>query len=128
MINLQISGRSYELNAKLTDYIGKKIGAIDKYLPRQVRRGLQGDVVVALDPSGREGNQCVCEVVINVPNGRLQAKEATLNMYAAVDIVEAKLKAQAHRYKDKHAPQTRRHALWNRLTRRAPAPELESDQ
>ena len=44
----------------------------------------------------------VAEVILHLPGTTLTAKEATLNMYAAIDIVEAKLKNQLKKYKEKH--------------------------
>jgi putative sigma-54 modulation protein len=103
VIKLHISGRNFELSDKIMVYVNDKIGALDKYLPRQ-RREASGTVMLELDGSGREDNQFVCEVILKVPGAVIQSKEATLNMYAAVDIVEAKIKAQILKYKEKHSP------------------------
>ena len=104
MIKLSVGGKNYELNDKIVEYTHKKIGSLEKYLPKQVREGIHGSVTLIMDQSGREHNECVCEVNINVPGAHLQAKEATHNMFAAVDIAEAKIKAQMLKYKDKHSP------------------------
>jgi ribosomal subunit interface protein len=45
------------------------------------------------------GNKYEAEVIINVPNHRLTAKDSTVNMLAAIDIVEAKLLNQLKKYK-----------------------------
>ena len=110
MISLHISGHNFENDAKLDDYIEQKIGGLDKYLPRAAK-GSAGTVILTLDPSGREDNQYVCEVTLQVAGPNLVAKEAAINMYAAVDIVAAKLKAQAQRYKDKHGKKPSRAKL-----------------
>jgi putative sigma-54 modulation protein len=118
MIKLQVSGRNYELSDKITGYVNDKIGALDKYLPRNNRQA-SGSVTLETDVSGREDNQCVCEVVIRVPGSVLQAKEATVNMYAAIDIVEAKIKSQILKYKDKHSPKLNQRQRWlNKMLRR----------
>ncbi len=108
MIELDISGNNYELNEKITEYVQDKIGELEKYLPKKARDGVKGRVTLTTDPSGREDNQCVCEAQIPVKGATLEAKEATLNMYAAVDIVEAKLKAQMLKYKNKHSARQNR--------------------
>ncbi len=46
------------------------------------------------------GNKYEVEVIINVPDKKITAKDSTMNVLAAVDIVEAKLNGQLRRYKD----------------------------
>ena len=104
MIDLKVSGNNYELTDKIIEYAGEKIGRLEKYLPKGARDGVSGNVTLTLDQSGREDNQCICEVIIPVRGTTLQAKEATMNMFAAVDIAEAKIKAQIIKYKQKHSP------------------------
>lgn len=119
MIELQISGNNYELSEKITDYVEEKIGELEKYLPKDRREGVKGSVTLTLDESGREDNQCVCEAKIPVKGAVIEAREATLNMFAAVDIVEAKLKAQIIKYKAKHSPRQNRAKIFvSKLMRR----------
>jgi len=126
MIKLHITGHNYDLDTKLTQYVEDKIGSLDKYLPRNAK-GFTGKVKLSLDPSGREDNCYVCETQLEIPGRNLEAKEATLNIYAAVDIVAAKLRSQAHKYKEKTGGRRRRQAmqLFNRVLRRSvPAEEV----
>ena len=44
----------------------------------------------------------ICEAILHLPHETIMVKEATINMFAAVDIVEAKLKTQLKKYKDTH--------------------------
>lgn len=108
MIELTISGNNYELNDKIREYVEEKIGELERFIPRQRRDGVMAKVTLTLDESGREDNQCVCEVGMQLPGALIEAKEATLNMFAAVDIVEAKLQAQLLKYKQKHSPKQNR--------------------
>src|SRR5688572_23042023 len=118
MITLKVSGNNFELSKKVVDYVNDKIGQLDKYLPKNAKQA-GGRVTLSLDPSGREDNQFVCEAHIEVPSALLQSKEATINIYAAIDIVEAKLKAQVLKYKDKHSSKNGRKQIWmNKLLRR----------
>lgn len=116
MISLNITGRNYQLTSKIKTYVNEKIGELDRYLPKALT-DLKGIVVLEEDKSGREDNQFVCEVTVNVPGTTLQAKEATSNIYAAVDIVEAKLKSQVLKYKDKNSSKQKR-GLFKRLLQR----------
>lgn len=129
MITLHVSGHNFEVDEKILDYVNDKIGGLDKYLPRS-QKGTQGRVILTMDPSGRQDNQYHCEAELQVAGPNLQAKEATINMYAAVDIVVAKLKSQAIRYKQKHSPKQRRGQIFvsKLLGRAAPPSQPEAEE
>jgi putative sigma-54 modulation protein len=118
MIRLDITARNFEADDKIRDYVQEKIGGLDKYLPRDMRGATRGQVVLESDASGREDNQLVCEVILMVGGTKLQSREGTVNMYAAIDIVVAKLKSQIRTYKDKTTGHSGRGRLLNRLLRR----------
>ncbi len=112
-MKLDISGQHFELNDKIVEYVQRKIGGLEKYLPKQHMDALRVNVVLAEDAEGREGKHFVCEVIISVPHAEpIQAKEATLNVYAAVDIVEAKLKAQIAKLKARRNPRWQQGRKW----------------
>lgn len=117
MIRLHISSSHFDLSDKVVAYVEQKIGGLDRYLPKNAKNG-EGSVLLAADPSGKEDNNFVCEANLKVAGPDLQAREATANIYAAIDIVEAKLKAQAVRYKEKHSPRSQGRRLMSRLLRR----------
>lgn len=115
MIKTAVTGRNFELDAKITAYVEDKIGGLEKYLPRHVRQTAAAQVVLTDDASGREDNRYVCEVILTVQGGPMQSCEGAINMYASIDIVEAKLRAQLARYKDKHTTEPRRGKMLTRL-------------
>ncbi len=120
MIELQIGGNNYELGDKIKEYVEEKIGELEKFLPKRVRDGVKGSVTLTMDVSGREGNQCICEASIPVKGTVLEAREATINMYAAVDICAAKLKMQMLKYKAKNSPRQNRAKIFvSKLMRRS---------
>ncbi len=124
MIQIQTTGRHYELDAKIVGYIDKKLGGLDKYLPRGVRLGLAGTVILECNETLPQDQRCICEVQLEVKGERLHAHESTINMYAAIDICEQKLKSQALTYKSKHEPaKNRRQRLLAKLMGRSPLPE-----
>lgn len=104
MIKLQTTGRRYELDKKIVAYVDRKLGRLDRYLPTGCRTGVFGDVVLENDPSHTKEGQCICEVKIDVRGEILFAKEATMNMYAAIDICEQKIKQQVLSYKSRRDP------------------------
>lgn len=101
---IDTTGINLELNDDIKKYITSKIGRLDKYLPRGVRQGVRATVTLR-ETGNRLGNKYECEAIIKLPGASLQAKEATLNMFAAVDIVEAKLKNQLSKYKAEYLAQ-----------------------
>jgi len=91
---------------KLQKYIMKKIGGLDRYLPRASRASAHAEVRIKEQASLKHEsakNGSTCEVTLHLPHEVINVSESTLNMYAAVDIVEAKLKQQISKYKQLHA-------------------------
>ena len=114
MIKLEIAAVHFDLDAKLKSYVNRKLGKLDRYVPKRAREPLEGRVVLT-EEKGNAQNRFSCEVTLTLPHDVIVAKDSTINVYAAVDIAEAKLKAQLLKYKTKltdHRPHQR---LWRRL-------------
>lgn len=103
MIDIHLTGRKFEIDEELKSYIDRKLGGLDKYLPKGHRN--QGMTVeIFKDPSGKEDNRYKIVAVLRVQGPDLVAETATINPHSAVDIVEQKLKIQIRKYKDKSMP------------------------
>lgn len=77
----------------------EKVGKLDRYVPPHARKTLVADV--KLRQVNREhGNKYEAEIILQVPEKTIVAKDSTMNMHAAIDIVEAKVIAQLRKYKD----------------------------
>jgi putative sigma-54 modulation protein len=100
-MKLDIDGIHNLGNKDLPRYITKKIGGLDKYIPRHARRSAHAEVKVKEDKI-KDKKECTCEVIMHLPHETITAKETTMNMFAAVDIVEEKVKTQLRKYKAKH--------------------------
>ena len=101
MIQIQLTGRKYDIDKELKKYVHTKLGHLDRYLPRDHQS--QGmSVEVFRDPSGREDNRYKVIVVLKVPGPDIVAETATINPHSAIDIVEQKLKMQIRKYKEKN--------------------------
>lgn len=95
---LTITGVKMELDTTTKKYVAKKIASLDRYLPKQARKSASADV--KLKQVNRDhGNKYEVEVIFHVPEKTLVAKDSTMNILAAVDIVEAKLINQIRKYK-----------------------------
>ncbi len=97
--NITITGIKYELTETTKKYTEKKIGSLDRYLPRHARKSASADVKIR-QVNNPGGNKYEVEVIINVPDKVITAKDSTMNVLAAVDIVEAKLSGQLRKYKE----------------------------
>lgn len=110
MLRIEISGVHAPVDDKLKGYIRRKIGGLDRYVPRRARK--TAHVEVRLKETGaKDKNQCTCDVVLHVPEEIITVTETTVNMYAAVDIAEEKLKHRLRKYKEMHQPAKLRHRL-----------------
>ena len=101
--NIAITGIKADVTKDLEKYIIKKIGKLDKRIKRSQRSEVRADVKLNEDMSKKNGKKCTCEVILHIPGARLTAVESTMNMFAAVDIVEAKLQNQLKKHKEKHS-------------------------
>ena len=114
--SIDISGVKYELDATTKKYVTKKIGRLDRYLPRHARKSVRAEVRLK-QVDKPNGNKYEAEVLLHVPDKQLTAKDSTVNMLAAIDIVEAKLVSQLHKYKETTIPHVGRRGMLSRFKR-----------
>lgn len=114
----ELRGVHFDIDDNLRQYVTKKIGSLDKLLPPHSRPSAHAEIFLK-ESKTKNGKQCICEVTMHLPHETIQLSEGTVNMYAAVDIVEAKLKQRLKKYKDRHASPKLHRRLINRLKKRA---------
>ena len=98
---IQISGLHMSVDDDLYKYVNKKIGKLDQYMSRHARQSIHANVKLKASKI-KNRKQATCEVILHLPKDTVTTKETTLNMFAAVDIVEQKLKNQLKKYKEIH--------------------------
>jgi putative sigma-54 modulation protein len=106
MLKTTIEGIRIDVGEDLEKYVIKKIGKLDKYIPRGARTSAHVQIFLK-ESKIKNKKQCTCEAVLHLPHDEFATKETTMNIFAAVDIVEAKLKNHMHKYKDTHATKPR---------------------
>lgn len=114
--SVDITGIKYTVDEQTKKYISKKIGRLDRYLPRHARKTASADVKLR-QINADHSNKYEVEVVLNLPGKRLTASDSTLNVLAAIDIVEAKLVSQLHKYKTTSIPHVGRRGILSRFKR-----------
>ena len=103
MGEIEITGVHYTPDEPTKKYVVKKIGGLSRFLPRHARKTFAAEVVLK-EVNRAHGNKYECDVKVIVPGKVMTAKDSTMNMMAAVDIVEAKLAEQLHKYKETKQP------------------------
>lgn len=115
--HIDIDGVKYDLDSTVKKYVTKKIGKLDRYLPRHARKSVRADVKLK-EVNRANGNKYEAEVNLELPGKTLNASDSTVNMLAAIDIVEEKLKNQLKKYKDERTEHSGKRNLVVRLKRR----------
>lgn len=113
---IDITGVKYELDDATKKYVTKKIGRLDRYLPKHARKSATASVKIK-QVNRDSGNKYEAEVILTVPDKVLTAKDSTVNALAALDIVEAKLVNQLRKYKQMTMPHVGRRGVLARFKR-----------
>lgn len=98
---LEISGIHTEVSDDLIKYVTKKIGRLDQYMPASARQSAHLEVKLK-EQKIKQRVECTCEVILHLPQETFTTKETTINLFAAVDVVEEKLKNHIKKYKQTH--------------------------
>lgn len=99
--NIQMTGVHTKLSKNEEDYIGKKIGPMDRYIPKGARESTKAEVKIKEEKS-KDKSKFTCEVIMHLPHGKITVHDRARTKFAAIDLAEDKLKEQLHRYKEKH--------------------------
>jgi putative sigma-54 modulation protein len=113
---VDITGVKYDIDETTKKYVIRKVGRLDRYLPRHARKSATADVKLK-EVNRANGNKYEAEIILNVPDRVLMAKDTTVNMLAAVDIVEAKIAAQLRKYKEETISHVGRRGVMGRFKR-----------
>jgi putative sigma-54 modulation protein len=96
-MQLIISGKNLELSDWLKEYVEKKIGKLDRYLPALT----EARVELALENRKNTKASQVVQVTLRTNGTSLRGEERAADFTAAVDTVVEKLHRQIERYKGK---------------------------
>ena len=114
--SIDMAGVKYTIDETTKKYVIRKIGRLDRFLPKHARDSVTADI--KLKQVNRDhGNKYEAEVILHVPDKMLTAKDSTVNVLAAVDIVEAKIVSQLHKYKESIVPHVGRRGVLSRFKR-----------
>jgi ribosomal subunit interface protein len=114
---LDITGVHMSVGDDLKKYVMKKIGRLDRFIPRHGRESVHTEVKLK-EGKAKNKDERTCEVIMHLPQENITVKESTINIYAAIDIVETKLHHQLKKYKELHASPRLHQRMMARLKHR----------
>jgi ribosomal subunit interface protein len=113
----EVTGVHFEIDKKMYNYVSKKLGSLDRYIPRHSRNSAHLEIL--LSESKLDGKQqSICEATLYLPHETINLTEKGANMFASIDIVSSKLKQLIQKYKDEHANGKQRRHIIGRIRRR----------
>jgi putative sigma-54 modulation protein len=95
-MKLQIHSIHFDADAKLLDFIQKRIDKLETFYDRFI----DGEVFLRLDKDSTNSNKIV-EVKLNIPGNQLFAKEKNDSFEAGIDAASEALRRQIKKFKDK---------------------------
>lgn len=108
---IEISGNKYKIEESFKKYAEKRIGKLDRYLPRGSKKDVIAKIVVT-EVDRSHGSKYEISAAMEIPGGKvIAAKDESSNVFAGVDIIEAKLMGQIRRYKLETTPHLRKNKL-----------------
>ncbi len=97
-MELSINGHNMEVTTRLEDYVEKKAGRLDRYMPTLA--GVRVDL--STENARSAGERQIAQITIRDERGTiLRAEERSNDMFAAIDSVIAKVYRQIQRYQGK---------------------------
>lgn len=96
---IEVNGKDYKVEEPLRKYVLRRLGKLDKYLPRGSKKDVVVKVIVSAIGKSR-GEKYEIAAAMEIPGGKvIAAKDECSNVFAGVDLLEAKLTGQIRRYK-----------------------------
>lgn len=120
-MDLNIIGRNMEVTDAVRNYVEKKIGRLDRYLPTLT----DGQVELTRQSSKNAADRHVVQVTLHSNRTILRAEERSSDIFAAIDTVLDKMYRQIQRYKGKRYHQRARGTVVQGEP--LPIPELEEE-
>ena len=96
-MQLIIQGKNIEITDRLREYVEKKVGKLDRYLPTITEARMELSVEGAKSAKDRQ----VAQLTVRTRGTLLRAEERSADMFATIDAVVDKMYRQIVRYKGK---------------------------
>lgn len=108
---IEVNGNDYKIEESLRKYVIKRIGKLDRYLPKGSKKDVVCKVVVEEIGKGKS-DKFEISAAMELTGGKvIAARDECSNVFAGVDLVEAKLMGQIRRYKLEVQPHRQKKGL-----------------
>lgn len=115
---IDINGNDYKVEESFKKYVEKRIGKLDRYLPRGFKKDVHVRALVTEIGKGKTEKYEI-SIAMEIPGGKvIAARDECTNVFAGVDLVEAKLTGQIRRYKLEMQPHRQKRSLKNLFIKR----------
>ena len=105
---IDITGNGFKVEDGFKKYVNKRIGKLDRYLPRGSKKDVVAKVIVSEIGKGK-AEKYEISVAMDIPGGKvIAAHDECSNVFAGIDLVEAKITGQIRRYKLEVQPHRRK--------------------
>lgn len=110
-MNLQITGKNFELTQAIKDHVNDKIGGLEKFYNKII------DARVELERigTGRDKNNFRVLVNFQVPGDLLRVDQTEDDLYAAVDVAKEEMERRIKKFKAKFVAKNKKANKTNRL-------------
>jgi ribosomal subunit interface protein len=117
--NINITCMSYDIDEVTRKEIFKKIGGLDKYLPRHAIKSANIDVrlIDASKKRNHSDEKYEAEIILRIPGEAINAKGASGTMSLAIEAAAAKAQSQIRDYKQKNVAHIGRRGILSRFKR-----------
>lgn len=115
---IDISGSNYKVDETFKKYAEKRIAKLDRFLPRGAKKDVVVKIVIT-EAQRAHGEKFDLSVAMDIPGGKvIAAKDECTNLFAGIDLVEAKLAGQIRRYKLEATPHLQKRSFKNLFIKR----------
>ena len=105
---IEVSGNGFKVEESFRKYTEKRLGKLDRYLPRGSKKDVVAKVVVT-EIGKAKAEKYEISAAMEIPGGKvIAARDECSNVFAGIDLVEAKLAGQIRRYKLEAQPHRRK--------------------
>ena len=110
---IEITGNGFKVEDTFRKYVEKRIGKLDRYLPRGSKKDVVAKVIVT-EIGKSKADKYEISAAMDIPGGKVvAAKDECSNIFFFFFLVEAKLTGQIRRYKLEMQPHRQKHSLKN---------------
>jgi putative sigma-54 modulation protein len=96
-MNIVVRGRNINVTPRLEDYVDKKVGKLDRYLPTIDEARME----LAVEETRSAQHSQIAQLTVRSRGRILRAEERDQDIFAAIDAVSEKMQRQISRYKDR---------------------------